>query len=134
MSTDGSSTGRPARRAASIGAAPAASTPTTRAAAAPSPQPGRYARDEAAAPDGHQDGARVGHLLSQLQAYGPLPGYHEGVVEGRDVIRASLGRIRTRRLDGVVNWPGFEADLGPVPAGGVDLGQRCRRRHEYGGG
>ena len=84
--------------------------------AAPSAaEPAATPRNESTAADRHEDGARVGHLLGQLEADRPLPGDHEGVVEGRHVECASLGRIARAACSALSTTPASKRTSAPYP-------------------
>ena len=52
------------------------------------------AGEQAAAADGHERGVEAGHLIEELEAHGPLPGDHRGILERMDRERAgALGIV-----------------------------------------
>ena len=117
-----------------MAAAPAASTPMTRARPARRPRARRRRPTmRPPPPTGTSTTLGVGHFFGQLEADRPLAGYHERVVERRHVIGAPLGGVARAAAMALSTGAGFEADLGAVAAGGIDLGQRCPGRHEDGG-
>ena len=114
VSTEPSSTGCPAFRAASIGAAPAASTPMMRARL---PRPRRPAATPASnppPPTGTSTVAGARHFVGELQADRALTGDHELIVEGWDV-ESAPARLHTRGRPAIASstLPGTKCTLAP---------------------
>src|SRR6266852_85139 len=90
-------------------------------------------RDQAPAPDGHDDGRRVRHLLQDLQGNRGLARDHVRVVEGMDHHGPALFREGAGGGVGVVVDGALQHHLGAVLGSRLHLGQRGASGHEHGG-
>jgi hypothetical protein len=80
----------------------------------------------------HDDRAHLRALFEYFQTERALPRHDIGMVEGMDEHRTGVDGVLDGGDQRLVHRQAREADLGPVPLRGGDLGQRRSRRHEDG--
>ena len=91
-------------------------------------------RDQSAAADGHQDHVHIRQLLQNLQTDGALTGHDPIVVKGMDKGQPLLIPQAHGLGIGVVIHAVHQHHVGPIAAGGLDLGDRSPGGDADGGG